>query len=289
MYIDNNGEKWQKVALHLHTTVSDGVLTPEEVAEVYKEAGFDAIAFTDHWKFQDTKSVSGLNIISGCEYNVGGADSVCGVMHIVGVGMKEEPHLTRENSEQEIIDAIKECGGIAILAHPAWSLNSIDDVKDLHGFEAVEIFNSVSETGQSSRPYSGYFVDLLSNKGTVMGLVATDDAHYYDEIDRARSYIMVKAESSETEDILKGIKNGDYFASQGPVLSVIRDGDKIIAECSDCVRVDFLSNSVWDPDKIVRGENLMYAEFKIKKYTKWVRVEVVDKNGNFAWSNIISI
>lgn len=290
MYIDKNGDKWQKVALHLHTTVSDGALTPEEVADVYKQAGFDAIAFTDHWIFNGNTSISGLNIISGCEYNLGAADSIKGVMHIIGVGMEKEPEgITRECSRQQVIDKINECGGVAILAHPAWSLNSIDDAIDLDGFSAVEIFNGVSDTGQSSRPYSGYFVDLYFNSGRELGIVATDDAHYYNEIDRARSFTMVKSESADAKDIINAIKKGEFLATQGPFVTLERQENKIVAECSECVKIDFLSNSVWDYDKIVRGENLTRAEFDIKKHTKWVRVEVMDKDGNYAWSNAITV
>ena len=37
-----------KGALHIHTTCSDGELTPQEAADAYEERGFDFIAFTDH-------------------------------------------------------------------------------------------------------------------------------------------------------------------------------------------------------------------------------------------------
>ena len=37
-----------KGALHVHTTCSDGELTPQEAANAYEERGFDFIAFTDH-------------------------------------------------------------------------------------------------------------------------------------------------------------------------------------------------------------------------------------------------
>jgi hypothetical protein len=37
-----------KGALHVHTTLSDGRLTPEEVCAVYQELGFDFVAITDH-------------------------------------------------------------------------------------------------------------------------------------------------------------------------------------------------------------------------------------------------
>jgi predicted metal-dependent phosphoesterase TrpH len=37
-----------KGALHIHTTCSDGELTPQEAASAYEERGYDFIAFTDH-------------------------------------------------------------------------------------------------------------------------------------------------------------------------------------------------------------------------------------------------
>ena len=37
-----------KGCLHTHTTCSDGKLTPQQVADVYADMGYDFIAFTDH-------------------------------------------------------------------------------------------------------------------------------------------------------------------------------------------------------------------------------------------------
>ncbi len=37
-----------KGALHIHTTCSDGALTPEEALRVYRDLGFDFAALTDH-------------------------------------------------------------------------------------------------------------------------------------------------------------------------------------------------------------------------------------------------
>ena len=219
---------------------------------------------------------------------MGVADTIAGVMHIVGLGMKEEPILTKENSRQEVIDAIKNAGGMAVLAHPAWSLNTIEDVKELNGFSMLEIYNTVSGVDQSVRPYSGYLVDVLANQGIVFPLTATDDAHFYDERDdAAKSYIMVKAESNSTKDILEAIQRKDFYASQGPELYVKRDGDKIIADCSECVMIKFLSNASFIRPSAIRGEKLTHFEYSPKEWEKWVRVEVLDAQGKYAWSNII--
>lgn len=37
-----------KGALHVHTTCSDGTMTPGEALRVYRDLGFDFIALTDH-------------------------------------------------------------------------------------------------------------------------------------------------------------------------------------------------------------------------------------------------
>ena len=289
MIIDKNGDKWYKVGLHIHTTITDGRVSPEEAARIYKDAGFDAIAITDHWTYGFGGELSGLKILSGAEYNIGDPDTSNLVIHIVGVGMKSDPKLQKNHTcPQTAIDSIKSNGGMVILAHPAWSLNTVEQVKDLSGIDCVEIYNSVSNIEQSTRPYSGYFIDIAANSGIVYNVIATDDAHYYTQ-DAAKSFIMVKSESLESDDIINAIKSGDFYASQGPELYVKKVDGKVIVECSKCEMINFLSNSSWECDRIHRSHGITYAEYNIKNYEKWVRVEVLDEDGNYAWSNVINL
>ena len=290
MFTDKYGKNWYKVGLHIHTSLSDGLLSPEAAAARYKNAGFDAIAITDHWVYHGEDEINGVKIISGCEYNLGGFDTATDVMHIVGIGMKRKPDiLSPDTPRQKVINEIIKAGGMAVLAHPAWSLNTIKDIKPLEGFSLLEIYNTVSNAHLSSRPYSGYIVDALANEGIIFPLIATDDVHYYDGSDDTKSFIMVNSEINNAEAILDAIKNEKFYASQGPHLQIKRENDRIIADCSECVMIDFLTNASITIDKAVRGENLTHAEYKIKDYEKWVRVEVHDKNGNYAWSNIIAL
>ena len=290
MYTDRFGVKWYKVGLHIHTTLSDGHASPEEMAKIYKAAGFDAVAITDHWKFHAEDEIGGLKIISGCEYDLGGQDTIQGVMHIVGIGMKEPPAIKKENATyQSTIDAINAAGGMAVLAHPAWSLNTKDDVKPLKGISMLEIYNTVSDVHQSSRPYSGYLVDALANDGIAYPLTATDDAHYYDGTDEAKSYICVKAASGSVADILEGIRRGEFYATQGPELYLSRNGRTVSVMCSECALINFVTNSSWEADRITREDRLTGAEYTLKDYEKWVRAEVKDKDGNYAWSSVLML
>lgn len=289
MFIDENGKKWYKVGLHIHTTISDGKVTPERMARIYKNAGYDAVAMTDHWNYHDFDKIEDLEIISGCEYNLGSSNTIHDVMHIVGFGMKKDPKIERNAAPQAVIDAINGVDGFAVLAHPHWSLNDKSDILPLKGFAAVEIYNAVSEAVMSNRAYSGYIIDSLANDGMYLPIIATDDAHYYNGHDNTRGFVMVAAKSGSAEDILAALKAGDFYASQGPHLEVCREGDKIIARCSPCVTIAFMSNSAWAPDRMVRGDSVTCAEYTVKDFEKWLRVEVCDRAGNFAWSNIIEL
>ena len=85
MYIDMDGVKRLKINLHAHTTDSDGRVSTEEAARIYREAGYDVLAIADHWRWHKSGELSGLRILAGAEYNVGGSDGAAGVYHILGL------------------------------------------------------------------------------------------------------------------------------------------------------------------------------------------------------------
>lgn len=283
MYQDKNGNKYYKVAFHLHSNISDGKLSPEEIAESFKNDGYDAITLTDHWHYGASREIGGLHVISGIEYDNG---LNCGTIHIVGFGMKNDPCIKKGESAQTMINKISSEGGCAVLAHPAWSLNDISDAQELKGFAATEIYNSVSEHGTSLRAYSDYYVDMCAVKGVYLGIFAVDDAHYYGGIDDRKGWVMVKADELSDEAIVSAIKKGDYFASQGPTLSVTRDGDKITVETSPCDKIAIHSNCAWLPNRVAEGKGVTRHEYVFRNEEKWLRVEVRDGEKR-AWSNII--
>ncbi len=290
MYLDKNRNRWFKLGLHIHTSLSDGKKTPQEMARIYKNAGFDAVAVTDHWLYHAEDEIEGLTVISGIEYDVGSDDAEGGTMHIVGFGMNKEPKIDKISANrQEIVNQINECGGFAVVAHPYWSLNDKKDIKDLSGISFIEIYNSVSDACMSNRADSSYLIESLANDGVIIPVIATDDSHYYNEQDHCRSFVMVKAKSGRVVDLLQAMKEGAYYSSQGPHLTVTRQNDKIIAECSPCQKIAFMSNAVWANDRMVRADCVERAEYQIKEHEKWLRVEVTDYQGNRAWSNIISL
>lgn len=288
MYRDIYGKNRQKVGLHLHTNLSDGRLTPEEAVNVYKADGYDSIAVTDHWRYHSGGYIDGLSIIAGVEYDVGGRHTEKGVYHILGLFCGSEPKVSRDDPPQTIVDKIHLAGGLAVLAHPAWSLNTPEMIMALRDIDATEIYNSVSAEGQSFRPDSSLLVDMIASQGRDYPLLATDDAHYYDKVDNGIGYIMAEAETNDPAEIRRAIIEKRFYATQGPEIHLEREGDKFVVRCSPVSHVYFASNTAWCV-RTAHGEGITYAEYTPAPSDLFVRAFVVDENRKSAWSNIFML
>lgn len=290
MTTDMFGKNRLKINLHLHTTESDGCRTPQEAAAIYREAGYDIIAVTDHWKYRESGEIGGLRILSGAEYNIGGGNGAEGVFHILALGCSREPGVKNDDGAQDIIDEINRCGGLAVLAHPAWSLNTAEQTAHLQGIGAAEIYNTVSGAGESSRPYSGDFVDACACRGRLYPLLADDDTHLYNGEDETMSYIMLDCgpEASDAE-VLEAVRRKKFYATQGPEVHLFREGNRITVKCSPVCRISFFSNAVWARDRCVRGSNLTQHSCEVLPFETFIRAEVTAADGAKAWSNPIDL
>ena len=286
MYKDIFGNDRYRVNLHMHTTLSDGRVEPKEAERIYRAAGYDAIAITDHWVYgEEHKTEDGLLVLSGAEYNILGTTSREGLFHIVGFGMKTKPVIDQSADAQGAIDAIKAAGGVAVIAHPAWSLNTPEHILPLTGADATEIYNTISGLYMSRRADSSLIVDMLGAKGRFYPLIAADDTHRY-EADACYAYVMVKAAECTSEAICKAILDGDFYASEGPEVHIWREGDEIVARSSPVQEIVFLSDSVWSR-RAFTADGITEARYKISPTDTFVRAEVTDENGLRAWTNII--
>jgi predicted metal-dependent phosphoesterase TrpH len=117
-----------KGALHIHTTCSDGELTPQEAANAYEERGFDFIAFTDHdylvkpnYRDLYAQVKSRMIILHGIELTVfvkgyvhvnkiDGDEEVLHVFNHIGeydLTVEQIRHRTRKIAEKFPLDAVE--------------------------------------------------------------------------------------------------------------------------------------------------------------------------------------
>lgn len=52
---------------------------------------------------------------------------------------------------------------------------------------------------------------------------------------------------------------------------------------------DFLFSQCLATDTVTRGESVVYAEFNLKPYDRFVRAEVMDAEGRKAWSSAYTV
>lgn len=287
MQIDLFGKNRYKVNLHTHTSLSDGRKSPGEVVQIYREQGYDAIALTDHWFWGDGEESEDFCIISGAEYNIGGVDTLTGVYHILGLGASRAPSVAKTMEPQRIIDEIHRAGGMAVLAHPAWSLNTPEQILALRHLDATEIYNTVSGVHMSRRADSSIIVDMLGVRGLNLPLIGDDDAHYYDGTDQCKSWIMVEADANTAQQLLAAVRAGRFYATQGPEIHLQRQGDTVTVACSPCGEIIFHTGRAWASKRVFEGEGLTEASFTVTDEDHFIRAEVVDADGKRAWSNMI--
>ena len=284
MITDKRGGKWFKGNLHTHTTNSDGKLSPADAVAMYKSAGYDFLALTDHWVLSEWGRSDNMLLISGCEYNSPTGDTRQGVVHIVGVGMNKDPMIERGADMQSAINAINGSGGIAIYAHPSWSLNSPNQIKPFYGLKGVEIYNSTCGLPENTRPYSGVIVDLLARDGYILPIMAADDTHSYNG-DTTKSFIMVNADELTPGCIMSAIREGRCTRRRDPELySQLSRVARVESSRSSII---FFSDTCGGVCRDRRRPDRSGIQTARKR--PFVRAEAVDAEGRYAWSQIIQI
>ena len=273
--------------LHTHTTMSDGQRTPSECIALYRSEGYDILAITDHRRVTVPEDVpEGLLTVPGIEldYLLPGQ-----AVHLLGLGVSPEvaERWDRKGRPQQGVEDILACGGLCVLAHPAWSMNDPAMMASLRGVSAVEIWNSVSDVPyNAARADSSSLLDTLwsNHPDTLLPVLASDDTHFYGS-EFARGWSMVEAESLTVPAVLEAIRLGRVYATQGPVferLELTEEG--LLVRCSPCDTVIFYSNAPWVAGRSRCGQGQTEALYRPAANDRFVRVQLIDEKGRSAWS-----
>ena len=128
-------------------------------------------------------------------------------------------------------------GNMVILNHPVWSRQTCEDAYGLRGIFAMEIYNHSSEAGNKTGLAVTHW-DYCLRRGQRLFCVATDDFHLGLE---PKGYIMVKAETLTQRAIAKAIKEGRFYASNGPeIFEFYLEGHTVVLRCSPVKTIRFI-------------------------------------------------
>jgi hypothetical protein len=274
--------------LHTHTTNSDGQLSPQQTVDTYAKRGYDFLALTDHGTITDPASLDahGMTLIPGVELGVPGGTFGC-PFHVVALGMDRLPAVPEgvppEQGMRELAAQVPLC----FACHPFWSLIEGSHLLPLEGYVGVEVYNQTCQ-GHIGRGHSEAAWDFLLAHGRPVWGLAVDDAH--NPGDMGQAWIMLKSDSRAPEALLQAVRAGHFYATVGPELRGLRrHGENLAISCSPCMEAVVLGAAPGSgrASYYMPGLERPFEEILLPLPTSaaWLRVEVIDAQGNKAWSN----
>ena len=189
-----------KADLHIHTSFSDGLSSPQDVVNTAIEKGINCICITDHdeiggaleaMRFGFDKSIL---VVPGIELTTD-------LGHILGINIKKK--IPKGLSAEQAIKEIRKQGGLAIIAHPfAWPIRNFaggeEKIRALAP-DGIEAFNaSVLFESSNQRAINFAQSDHIS-------FTAGSDSHRADFL--GRGYLEFSDNIQSAEDLLGVIKN----------------------------------------------------------------------------------
>ena len=282
-----------KAGLHTHTTNSDGKFTPEEIIEMYKNEGFDVLTFTDHRRTNKVSEYDGkgMTLISGIELHpVGPRNSP---WHILAVGVPEDFQHTHPATGQEAVDRANEAGAAVFCAHPYWCGFTPDEVMTLNNILGIEVYNT--STRYIGKEINVQIWDELLDAGWLCPAIAVDDIHNLQDL--GHGWTMILAEDKSPESLVKALKNGSYYSTQGPEFTRIElDGHMLHAEFSEVVSAVVVGRFASGCCETVPGQPFPGDVTPCRELTVDLRrcrtagrIQLRDAAGRYAWSNPIPV
>ncbi len=297
--IDFYGRKLNayKASLHTHSTNSDGVFTPDKVIELYKDHGYDVLAFTDHEFVTKIAELDpqGLTLIQSLEMHPMGPRGAR--WHLVALDVSDKFVYDQSFDAQELIERAVWDGAMVICAHQSWCGFTTEDVDALKKISAIEVYNT--STRYIGRQFCMQIWDELSDKGLVYPATAVDDMH--SSHDLFRGWTVIAAEDKSVPSLMNALKHGDFYATMGPEFTKLSfDGKVFEASFSPCTEVIGLTNpsggycvTVDDWEGYGTGsKEVSSCRLELRKSKDrdlWFRLQIKDAQGRYAWSAPIII
>ena len=206
----------------------------------------------------------------------------------------DEPVYERKYTPECINDMmkrLKDAGYFVTYNHPAWSQENYPIYSRYEEMDALEIMNSEAHMVAGCIEHDEQVYDDLLRQGKRVYCVAGDDNHaafepYSPWKTLYKCYTMIKAEDLSYPSVAKALSNGDFYASQGPVLNAlyIEDG-KLCVECEPVYKIMFTAFPKRGKVVIEKDSTVTYGECELFPDNLYIRVTLVDEHGKKAFTN----
>ncbi|MBO7150149.1 MAG: hypothetical protein J6V82_00205 [Clostridia bacterium] len=311
-----------KANLHAHTNLSDGKLSPYEVKALYKENGYDIVAFTDHEVMVDQSHLCEKDFLAlngyemsfaragrstpttpTCHLNLIAKSSAVKKQIAVDPSFLDDSQkqmlgdfepFTRTydvNTVNEVLSLCSEAGFFPVLNHPFWSLQSLEEIGAFEGLLGVEVYNHLCRKNGSADKSAAAF-DALLAKGKFPLPLACDDNHNHlpqgdPFFDSFGGFEMICAPTLSYDAVIEALEAGYAYASTGPLFECLTSEDGYLCFHTSPIKEARLVGDFRADNALLlaqEGESLTYGRLKIPQSCSYVRLEIVDEQGKTAWT-----
>lgn len=197
---------------------------------------------------------------------------------------RNEPDFERVYTPECINECMakgQEKGYFVTYNHPVWSQESYPQYMAYEGMDAMEICNYGCLV-MGWQEYNPRVYDDMLRGGKRIFCIATDDNHNgKGTLDSFGGFTVIKAEKLDYPTIFKALKDGHFYASQGPeIYDLYLEGNEVTVKCSPAREIRLNTGVI--RAGIKRGENgepITEATFTLKPDDVYFRITVVDEKG----------
>ena len=317
--------KFYKANLHSHSTVSDGLWTPEEMKSEYIKEGYSIIAYTDHNLMVTHNELTDDNFLAlnGIEFGVNNiVDNKpsykmrknCDICMIAlkpdndiqpcwdkGTVVPDEykslvkfdetkPNFKMEY-KPEVINAMilegKKCGFFVTHNHPMWSREEYTDYIQYENMDAMEIYNHGSACSGHDE-HNAKIYDEQLRKGKRLYCIATDDNHNKSGrvSDSFGGFTMIKSKELKYEAITEALVNGNFYASEGPIINELYFEDGKVFITTEPAKEIYITKCGKNLGKVQADKELVTSAcFNIDSDDEYFFITVVGADGKKAYTN----
>ena len=279
---------WLKGNLHTHTAESDGDSPPAEVAQWYRDRGYDFLVITDHDKLTKLDAPRGLVLVAGEEVTDRLPKKP---LHVNAIGLTRvvvpQHGTTPVEVLQRNIDAVRAAGGVPLINHPnfGWAFDA-DELLQLRDFTLLEIASGHPYVNTQGPPSAESMWDALLTKGRRVYGVAVDDSHHWkrplgdtDVALPGKAWVVVHAER-DAKSIVAALERGEFYASTGVELEEASGTKVKVREKNGAhYRIQFIG----DGGRVLQETQGLAASYALRN-ERYVRAKVIDSNGRMAWT-----
>jgi hypothetical protein len=274
-YFDPN-KQWYKGQIHCHTTNSDGQKSPDEVAAMYKAAGYDFLAISDHNTVTPTALYRTPTFLTFPNDELGRLRTGTEIVsHLNALNLSGSHPAWTTGSLQELIDLALNANAIPQINHPHWSGNPTSVILATSGAVLMEIMNY-----HDNLAYNLTVWDSVLSAGRQIYGTGTDDAHGYVN-DFNKCWIVVRANSLTLDEIIGAIKAGDFYASSGITLTdIVMENRELCVDSENGDSVTFIGKY----GEVLHQLTDSSACYMLPDSGLYIRARVANSSGELAFT-----